>query len=117
MKRLIWLLALPYVVRMSSESPRCEGYIADCKEKICMTVTCSEWSNARYWYSIQVDTETTYTFANEEFARDVAESLNEAHERRKRPPMWYVLPPDVIKRSSTTFHLYDDMLPAGGFYK
>jgi len=95
MKRLIWLLALLYCWTVAVDTSP-------------FRYVCGELDDYSYH-------ESCYT--TKDVCEDYAAALNEAHERRKRPPMWYVLPPDVIKRSSTTFHLYDDMLPAGGFYK
>ena len=73
MKRLIWLLALPYVVTFS-------------------TYSTSDWWSPDMPYSVTGKDSDTSFRCNEkgkDFCYDMAEALNEAHERRTKSKYIY----------------------------
>lgn len=70
------------------------------------------------FYEVRHSSTTAIVVSEKYMAEDLAFALNEAHERKRRNnETWIVLPMDVVKRSSQTFRLYDDMVPVGAYRK
>lgn len=88
MKRWIWLLALPYVVNVSTHGENCKQRSRGCDEKAALCQGIEEYDCKEVkLYSIPLGGDSMWGCAEEskDFCYDLAEALNTAHEWRNRP--------------------------------
>jgi hypothetical protein len=85
-KRWVWLAALPYVVTVSTSQGPCKREVySSCVSNVCFSQECAEREPDEFSYSIEISTKPgigKVTFQERDVAEDVAEALNQAHERR-----------------------------------